>query len=229
MSAAPNPAIAARPRWSNVDLVLLDMDGTLLDLRFDNYFWLELVPERFARKHDLTVAAAKAALAPRFAERQGTLSWYCTDFWSRELGLEIAALKREVREHVRFLPGAREFLVELRRRGLCTVLVTNAHQDSLAIKSAQTGLLGYLDRAISSHQYGAPKEHPEFWNRLHAELGYDPANVLFVDDGLPVLRAAKRHGIGQIFAVSHPDTSQAGRTVEEFAAVRGVAELLCGE
>lgn len=209
-----------------MELVLLDMDGTLLDLRFDNYFWLELVPERFARKHDLTVAAAKALLAPRFAAKQGTLDWYCTDFWSRELTLDIAALKREIREHVRFLPGAREFLVELRRRGLRTVVVTNAHQDSLAIKAEQTGLLDYLDRAISSHDYGAPKEHPEFWRSLHASLGYDPSRVLFVDDGLPVLRAAQRHGIGQIFAVTHPDSTQSGRSVEEFAAIASVAELL---
>ncbi|MDH3916294.1 MAG: haloacid dehalogenase, partial [Chromatiales bacterium] len=33
--------------WSTVDTVLLDMDGTLLDLRFDNYFWQELVPSRY--------------------------------------------------------------------------------------------------------------------------------------------------------------------------------------
>lgn len=226
MTWAANASIAVRPQWERVELVLLDMDGTLLDLRFDNYFWLELVPERFARKHDLTVAAAKALLAPRFAAKQGTLEWYCTDFWSRELALDVAALKREIRAHVRFLPGARQFLFELRRLGLPVVLVTNAHHDSLAIKSEQTGLLEYLDRAISSHSFGVPKEHPDFWRMLHAELGYRPGNVLFIDDGLPVLRAARQHGIGQIFAVTHPDSSQSGRLIEEFATIAGVADLL---
>jgi HAD superfamily hydrolase (TIGR01509 family) len=224
--SSPPSARIVRPHWDRVSLVLLDMDGTLLDLRFDNYFWLELVPERFARKHDLTVAAAKSLLAPRFAAKQGTLDWYCTDFWSRELALDIAALKREIREHVRFLPGARQFLVELRRRGLRIVLVTNAHQDSLAIKAEQTGLLDYLDRAVSSNEYGFPKEHPQFWTRLQAELGYEPEKVLFVDDGLSVLRAARQHGIGQIFAITHPDSTQSARLVEEFPAVSGVAELL---
>jgi HAD superfamily hydrolase (TIGR01509 family) len=226
MSASPTAARAMRPQWERVELVLLDMDGTLLDLRFDNDFWLERVPERFAHKHGLTIAEAKALLAPRFAARQGTLAWYCTDFWSRELALDIAALKRELREHVSFLPGAREFLLELRRRKLRTVLVTNAHRDSLSIKAQQTGLLDLLDQAISSHDYGAPKEHPQFWARLHAELGYSPANVLFVDDGLTVLRAARQHGIGQIFAVTHPDSTQDGRVIEEFPTIAGVADLL---
>lgn len=31
--------------WQEVDTVLLDMDGTLTDLAFDNYFWQTLVPE----------------------------------------------------------------------------------------------------------------------------------------------------------------------------------------
>ena len=33
--------------WSKIDTVFFDMDGTLLDLHFDNYFWLE--PNSLAR------------------------------------------------------------------------------------------------------------------------------------------------------------------------------------
>ncbi len=34
------------PAWSRIDVVCLDMDGTVLDLRFDNRFWLEMLPRR---------------------------------------------------------------------------------------------------------------------------------------------------------------------------------------
>jgi putative hydrolase of the HAD superfamily len=216
---------AFRP-WPGVDTVLLDMDGTLLDLRFDNYFWLEAVPERYAHRNRITIECAHEVLAPLFAAKQGTLDWYCIDYWSRELRMDIAGLKHEMREVVRYLPGAEEFLRTLAQSGLRSILVTNAHHDALRIKAQQTGLLQYLAGAVSSHQYGVPKEHPEFWLKLEADLDFDRERTLFVDDSLAVLRAARRHGIRYIVAIAHPDSTLERRVIEEFPSVHAVAELL---
>ena len=71
--------------WNAIDTVLLDMDGTLLDLHFDNHFWLQHLPQRYAELHGVSRALADAELLPLFREHAGTLNWYCTDFWSREL------------------------------------------------------------------------------------------------------------------------------------------------
>jgi 5'-nucleotidase len=206
--------------------VLLDMDGTLLDLHFDNFFWLDLVPRRYARQRGLTLDAARAELTPRFVAKQGTLDWYCTDYWSRELSLDIASLKHDMREEVNFLPGAEEFLQTLVDRGMRTFLATNAHPDSLAIKAAQTNLQRYFEGMISSHQLGAPKEHDDFWTRLQALLRYDPARTLFVDDSLSVLRAAQRHGVAHLYSVLRPDTTQGARARSEFPSVEAVIELI---
>jgi putative hydrolase of the HAD superfamily len=219
----PQPDIT--PDWSSIDIVLLDMDGTLLDLRFDNHFWLEVIPHRYAQLHRISVDRAREVLNPRFAATQGTLDWYCIDFWTQELSLDVAELKRELRENVRFLPGAESFLQLLRRRGVRTALVTNAHHKSLAVKAKQTELTRYFDHVISSHRYGYPKEHSEFWTCLRSELGFEPARAMFVDDSLSVLRAARLFGIGQIFAITHPDSTQEGRVIEEFPAVRAVLDL----
>jgi 5'-nucleotidase len=214
------------PSWAAIDTVLLDMDGTLLDLRFDNYFWLEVLPERYAQRHELSLEAARAKLAPLFVAKQGTLDWYCIDFWSRELALDIAGLKREARGHVRFLPGAERFLQALHTRGLDPVLVTNAHRGVLEIKAGQTGLAKYFRRIVSSHDFGVPKEHPQFWSQLQANLGFDAARAMFVDDSIPVLNAARAHGIGHIFAISRPDSTQHARTIEGFATVERIEQLL---
>jgi HAD superfamily hydrolase (TIGR01509 family) len=213
-------------RWDPIDTVLLDMDGTLLDLRFDNYFWLEVLPVHYAQRHDLSLEAARAQLTPLFVAKQGSLDWYCIDFWTRELSLDIAQLKREVREHVRFLPGAERFLQTLHERGLDPVLVTNSHRGVLEIKTGQTGVARYFRRIVSSHDLGVPKERSEFWTLLQAQLAYDPARCLFVDDSLAVLNAARAHGIGQIFAISRPDSTQHARQIDGFATVERVELLL---
>jgi putative hydrolase of the HAD superfamily len=214
------------PRWEEIDTVLLDMDGTLLDLRFDNYFWLEILPERYAQRHQLSLEAARARLAPLFIAKQGTLDWYCIDFWSRELSLDIAMLKREACGEVCFLPGAERFLQVLHQHGLDPVLVTNAHRGVLEIKAAQTGLARYFRRIVSSHDFGVPKEHAHFWSQLQAHLGFDPQRCLFVDDSLPVLNAARAHGIGHSFAITRPDSTQHARQIADVPSVEREADLL---
>jgi putative hydrolase of the HAD superfamily len=219
-------AVSVLPPWEAIDTVLLDMDGTLLDLRFDNYFWAEFLPERYAQRHGLTLEKARTVLHAMLLGKQGTLDWYCTDFWTRELSIDIAGLKHEIREHVRFLPGAEAFLRALREKKVRVALVTNAHRDSLKVKATQTGVLDYFDVVFSSHSFGVPKEHPEFWRQLQAQLHFDPARTLFVDDSLAVLAAAQRHGIAHVFAISKPDTTMGVREVKGFMSVEQVSHLL---
>jgi GMP/IMP 5'-nucleotidase len=220
------PHVALRPDWQRIHTVLLDMDGTLLDLRFDNYFWTELIPLRWGEARGMALHEAKAELQPRFAARQGTLQWYCTDHWTQELGLNVAALKHEAREHIRYLPGAEDFLRVVRQLARQVILVTNAHLDAFAVKAQCTGLGQYLDQVVSSHSMGFPKEATAFWPRLEAHLGLKREQALFVDDSLPVLRAAHAFGIGQVFAVAQPDSMLPVRHIAEFPAVSAVRELL---
>jgi 5'-nucleotidase len=212
--------------WERYDTVLLDMDGTLLDLRFDNFFWQELIPARYAALHDLPHEEAVAVLEPRFAAARGTLEWYCLDHWSRELGLDVAALKREAEDHIDFLPDVPDFLLAVRELRKRVVLVTNAHRGSLSIKLERTGLARYLDAIHSSHDLGVPKEHGEFWGRLHAIEPFDAPRTMLVDDSLPVLRSAHAYGIGRVIAILRPDSSRPAVTAEDFHGVESVTELL---
>src|SRR5689334_12818088 len=115
------------PDWSRIETVCLDMDGTVLDLHFDNLFWLEVLPRHWGALRGLDHAAALAELQPRFDARRGTLEWYCVDHWSEELQLDIPGLKREFQHEIRYLDGAAAFLDLLRSLGRRVLLTTNAH------------------------------------------------------------------------------------------------------
>jgi HAD superfamily hydrolase (TIGR01509 family) len=212
--------------WSVIDTVLLDMDGTLLDLRFDNWFWLELIPSRYAAANGLEVEDAQMRLAPKFIEVRGTLQWYCVEYWTRELDLDIGGIKREVLGKVSFLPGARQFLSKLKQSGKRRVLLTNAHPVTFGLKNEQLALEPYFHVCYSSHRFACPKEDAAFWPRLVAEERFEPARTLFVDDSLPVLNAARDFGIGWLRAVRRPDSGRPPQHTGDYAAVDRVAELM---
>ena len=211
--------------WADIDTVLLDMDGTLLDLHFDNHFWLEHLPQRYAELHGVSRALADAELMPLFRQHAGTLPWYCTDFWSRELKLSVRDLKREVAHLIALRPDADVFLQALRAAGKRVVLITNAHRDSLALKLEKVELEPYFDRLISSHDYGFPKEDQQFWFALRQDFPFEPARSLFIDDSLPILRSAGRFGVAHLLAVRQPDSRGQPRDTEEFAAVEDYRQL----
>jgi len=212
--------------WSGIDTVLLDMDGTLLDLHFDNHFWLDLVPRHYAALNGLSVAESLARLKPKFRAVEGTLDWYCIDYWSRELGFDVATVKSDVRERVRFQPGAETFLDRLAALGKRRVLLTNAHPRTLAIKEEQIGLARHFEVMYSTHPFGLPKEHADFWPRFHAREPFDPSRTLFADDSLPVLRAASAFQVKWLRQILQADSTQPGRAAAEFPAVDYVAQLL---
>jgi HAD superfamily hydrolase (TIGR01509 family) len=214
--------------WNVVDSVFLDMDGTLLDLHFDNHFWLEHVPRRFAEARGLPYEQARSELLGRYRSREGTLEWYCVDHWSEELGLDIALLKEEVDHLIAVHPHVTDFLEALAERGKRRVLVTNAHHKSIALKMEKTRLAGYLDRIICSHDLAVPKEAADFWPRVQTLEPFDPSCTLFIDDSVAVLRSARVYGFRWLLAVLRPDSTAPAREAEEFSAISQFSELLPG-
>lgn len=212
--------------WDSLNTVLLDMDGTLLDLHFDNHFWLEHVPRRYGQKHGLDFEAAKAEVFPRFKRAEGTLDWYCVDYWTRELGLDIALLKEEVDHLIAVHPHVIEFLDAVRASGLRVMLVTNAHGKSLDLKFRRTQLGDHFDTVVCAHDLGLPKEQPVFWERMQSVAPFNPKASLLVDDSLPVLRSARDYGIAQLLAVRQPDSRGPEKDTGEFSAISSFRDIL---
>jgi putative hydrolase of the HAD superfamily len=215
-------------KWEKIDTVLLDMDGTLLDLNFDNHFWLEFVPARYAENNSLSLEQAKQQLKPQFKAMEGKLEWYCLDYWSEALKLDIAGLKEEISGLISVLPHVIEFLEQIQQSSRKLLLVTNAHRDSLDLKMEKTCLQPFFDQIISSHDYGASKEQQAFWVQLNKQQPFDNKSTLLVDDSLAVLWSARKYGIENLISISKPDLQQAKREIVDFLAIEDFRELMPG-
>jgi putative hydrolase of the HAD superfamily len=217
----------ARLLPDHITTLLLDLDGTLLDLAFDTHFWLEVVPQYYGAARGLTAQQALVQeIQPRMRAAEGTLNWYSLDYWSQVLELDLSAIKSEHDDRIAWLPGAQDFLRRQRAAGRRLVLATNSHPETLRIKDEKAGIRPFLDAMHSSHEFGAPKEHPQFWERLRAKEGYDPAHSAFIDDSALVLAAAREAGIACVIAVTNPDSSRPPREPPAgFVHVGAVAEI----
>jgi len=207
------------PPWERIDTVLLDLDGTLLDLYFDNHFFLEHLPRRLAELRDLPSGEARAELRRCYQAVEGTLDWYCLDYWQRTLALDLIELKGEIGHLVQWRPHASAFLDALAAGGKRRVLATNAHPESIAFKFERIALRDRLDALYSAHELGAPKEDPHFWDALLARERFDPRRTLFFDDNPRVLAAARDWGMPYVIAIVHPDSQRDPHTLDDFPSI----------
>lgn len=212
--------------WESVETVLLDMDGTLLDLHFDNHFWLRHVPLCYAEKHGLSQEEANKLLMGRFSEVRGSLNWYCVDFWSRELSLDIEQLKHDTAEKISIRPEVIDFLSWLNEKNKRVVLVTNAHPASLSLKMDKTNLHVHFDKIINAHDIGMAKEHAGFWEKLQAYETYNKQRTMLIDDNLEVLECASQYGIQHCYGILQPDSQGGSISSDRFIALESFKEIL---
>ena len=214
------------PVWDKIDTILLDMDGTLLDKHFDDYFWEHYVPEIFAGKNDLTPLEARKELLARYKSIEGTLAWTDLDYWSEKLDLDIPALKLKINHLIQVHPFVVDFLQYCANLEKKVHLVTNAHSKTLDIKMRKTDIGSYFDRIICSQDIGLPKEDPEFWERLESLLGFDKQRTLLADDNENVLQAAQTYGMGVLIFVARPSSRAEILYSEKFPSIVYFKELI---
>lgn len=203
------------------------MDGTLLDLHFDNYFWQEYLPEHWGKLNNMDAEAAKAQLKDWYSKEAGTLSWYCLDFWTDRLKFDVLALKADVEHLIKYRPHAKVFLQKLKAKSTYSVImVTNAHEKLVEMKVEKTGIDIFFDRIISSHTIGHAKEEQAFWKKLQLEIPFELNETLLVDDNLTVLRAAREFGINKLLTISKPDSQNEKQDPEEFNAIDSFRDII---
>ena len=212
--------------WQQIDTVLLDMDGTLLDLHFDNFFWLSYLPEQYALAESITIEDSKIELRQRYQHQSGQLNWYCLDFWSKELGLDILALKEDIQHLIAYRPNVKQFLLALKTRGTKRILVTNAHPHSLQLKLKKTDLHLHLDQLYSAHQFNKPKENIQFWHDFTSAEPFDLERTLLIDDSKAVLDNAQTFGFKHLLSIQQPDSRQKPKPCGDYRAINCFSEIM---
>ncbi len=214
--------------WDAVDDVLLDMDGTLLDRHFDNFFFEEELPRRYAAREGLPFAVARDRLMAMYRSVEGELAWTDLHYWSERVGFDIVAMHKELDHMIGFLPGAEDFLRHLRGLGKRVTIVTNAHASGVGIKNAKTGLDRYVDRIVDAFEVGYLKMRPEYWPACQRLLGFDPPRSFYMDDDEGCLKAARSYGIAHVVHSARSSSRLPPAPLESFWSLSDFSPLVNG-
>ena len=212
--------------WNDIDTVLLDMDGTLLDRHFDDHFWLEHVPARWAERNGKDPDFARRHLYALFRSQENTLNWTDLDYWSDRLQLDIPLLKKEVEHLIAVHPFVVEFLLFLKQHRKTVWLVTNAHSKTLDLKMKKTRLGAYFDGIISAHQVGLPKEDQRFWQALQNFVPYTPKRTMLGEDSETNLLTAAAYAIEYLIYVGRHSSTARPQTSHRFATIHYFKQLI---
>jgi len=210
----------------DIKYILLDMDGTLLDLYFDDYFWGHLVPEKYAEKHDMSFGSAKDYLYKTYKSHEKTLNWCDIDFWSSELKLDIPALKEQIRHLIEVHPHVIDFLKLMKKQKKKVYMLTNAHYKTVKIKFRKTQIGEYFDDVLCSFNVGHPKEEIEFWHKAQKRLKFDKEHSLFIDDTEDVMKTAREYGIKYLLFKAHASSKLEPNKSQEFLTIHDFRELM---
>jgi len=212
--------------WQQIDTLLLDMDGTLLDLAFDSDFWQRQVPQALSHTRHISLDEAQRFIDNEYASAQHTLNWYCLDYWQQKLGLDIYGMLEEQGPQARLRVDTLPFLAALKAEGKRLILLTNAHPHNLAIKLKHTDLAPHLDLLLSTHTFGYPKEDKRLWQAVASYTALDSQRTLFIDDSEAILDAAADFGIAYCLGVANPDSRQGEKIFKRYPAVSDYRTLI---
>ena len=195
---------------------IFDMDGTLLDTEtvFRDIVYdvcTELGFEMTADVHNSMVGSSHERTNQLLIEAYGVAFPY-------SLFDEKCRVTMRERSHagVPVKPGAREFITELRERGIPTAVATSSRNPHAAHHLGAAGLLDLFEAVVTRDDVVHPKPHPEPYLTAAKRLGIEPADCLALEDSHAGVHAAHAAGMQTIMV---PDLVSPDARIEALGVV----------
>ena len=182
--------------FKDIECLLVDMDGVILDNAYDNDFWQNQIPEVIADSKGIAFDDAKRLAIQIFNYKKNTKDWYDVDYWSNMLNIDIEAQKRSEKSFSRIslYDGVIDTLSVLKNKTKM-ILITNAHRKTLNIKLEKYNLTPYFDEMVCAHELNYVKEDIQLWYMLRSKYRLDYEKTLLVEDTINNINVGLSAGI----------------------------------
>lgn len=177
-----------------VDAVIFDLDGTLLD---SLWAWEHsgsnfVRSEGFEPPEDLDEKLVKLSLmdGAKLIKEMYDLPYTLEEILHRTL----LPIKNRYLYEVQPMPGVPALLARLKAQGIKMAVATASYKDFAEASLKRLGLADYFEFIITCDEVGVGKTSPKVYEVAAARLGTSKARTLVAEDALHALQTAKKAG-----------------------------------
>jgi beta-phosphoglucomutase len=125
---------------------------------------------------------------------------------SEAVARKHAAYERAIRDSMRLVPGAAEFIENAALDGFQLAIVSGALRSEIELVLDLMGLRAHFAEIVAAEDVGVCKPDPQGYNRAREMLDLSARRCVVIEDSLPGLTAAHAAGLRcAMLATSHPE------------------------
>ncbi|WP_438446073.1 HAD family hydrolase [Gorillibacterium sp. sgz5001074] len=200
---------------SELDLVIFDMDGLMLDTESVSFyawreaargFGYEITMDLFRSTIGTNAAMTQAFYRSQFGETFPVEQVYeqrvrIAEEWIEQNGLNVK-------------PGLFELLDTLKEAGIRRAVATSTHRTKAKRHLAAAGIAPYMEAMVCGDEVTRSKPDPDIFLKAASLLGCHPGRCLVLEDSEAGIRAASLAGMVSIMV---PDLKQPDETTKALA------------
>ncbi|RLI83098.1 HAD family hydrolase [Archaeoglobales archaeon] len=163
--------------------ISFDVDGTIVDGKFMDRFWNELIPKYYSEKHGIDYSKALEFVKKCYDEvGDKDLRWYLPDYWFErfQLDIELKDVLEEFRGELRIYPDALEVLEKLRDK-YRLIAISNAVREIMEFELEDMSEFFWKTFSCPS-DLGDIRRKPEIYIDVCRSINLSPTQLLHVGD-----------------------------------------------
>ena len=181
-------------------IISFDVDGTLVDLEYNDLIWFKEIPELVAKKKKISFEKSLKFVHEEYAKLgEHNLNWYDINYWISYFGIEISPDKifEKYEPQVKIYPEVIPLLEELKKKYIL-IVITAMPREFLIPK--MKNLEKYFKFSFSALSDFKELKNSEIYSKISKALKVPPKQILHIGDHWEFdYLAARKAGMNVIY------------------------------
>ncbi len=163
--------------------ISFDVDGTIVDGKFMDRFWNELIPRYFSERHGVSYSEALEFVKRCYDEvGDRDLRWYLPEYWFQrfQLDIQLRDVLEEFRNELKIYPDALDMLEKLKEK-YKLIAVSNAVREIMDFELAELSKFFWRTFSCPS-DLGDIRKEPRIYLQICRVIDLKPSEILHIGD-----------------------------------------------